>query len=203
MERKDYIEVDLSAIAHNTRVMREHLSPDTALMAVVKADAYGHGAVPVAKTALASGASALAVAIPEEGEQLRAAGIDAPILILGGIEPDAAEAVVRNRLIQTLFDTRTLDALSQAAGRLGLPAQVHIKLDTGMSRIGVRDEPGVRALTRAAMAAPGVVLCCAARLPISLRPMRTTRQASRRRRRRSRALSGCARSFGRKRRRRS
>ena len=65
MERKDYIEVDLSAIAHNTRVMREHLSPDTALMAVVKADAYGHGAVPVAKTALASGASALAVAIPE------------------------------------------------------------------------------------------------------------------------------------------
>ena len=159
MERKDYIEVDLSAIAHNTRVMREHLSPDTALMAVVKADAYGHGAVPVAKTALASGASALAVAIPEEGEQLRAAGIDAPILILGGIEPDAAEAVVRNRLIQTVFDTRTLDALSQAAGRLGMSAQVHIKLDTGMSRIGVRDEPGVRALTRAAMAAPGVVLC--------------------------------------------
>lgn len=159
MERKNYVEIDLDAIAFNTRVMRGHLSPDAQLMAVVKADAYGHGAVRVASAALAAGADALAVAIPEEGVQLREAGINAPILVLGGIEPDAAEAVVRAGLIQTVFDERIVRALSDAAVRAGLTAQVHIKLDTGMSRIGLRDERSVRALTRTALNLPGVELC--------------------------------------------
>lgn len=159
MERKDYVEVDLGAIRYNVRVMLEHLSPGTKLMAVVKADAYGHGAVPVAKAALSQGAQALAVAIPEEGVQLREAGIKAPILVLGGIEPDAADAVVRNGLIQTVFDTRVLAALSAAAEKYGRPAQVHIKLDTGMSRIGVRDEAQVRALTKAIVSDRRLCLC--------------------------------------------
>lgn len=159
MERKDYVEIDLTAIAHNTRVMCERLAPNTTLMAVVKADAYGHGAIQVAKATLEAGAGALAVAIPEEGVQLRAAGIDAPVLVLGGIEPDAAEAVVQNRLIQTVFDASTLRALSQAACQIGVRAQVHIKLDTGMSRIGLRDVQSVRALTHLAAELPGVELC--------------------------------------------
>lgn len=159
MERKDYVEVDLGAIRHNVRVMLEHLSPGTKLMAVVKADAYGHGAVPVAKAALSQGAHALAVAIPEEGVQLREAGIEAPILVLGGIEPDAADAVVRCGLIQTVFDTRVLAALKAAAEKYGRPAQVHIKLDTGMSRIGVRDEAQVRVLTKAIVSDRRLCLC--------------------------------------------
>lgn len=158
MERRNFVEVDLSAIAQNTRAMLERLSPDTKLMAVVKADAYGHGAVPVARTALAAGAQALAVAIPEEGEQLRAAGIRAPILVLGGIEPEEAACVVRTELTQTVFDTRVLEALSQAAQRYGILAHVHIKLDTGMSRIGVRDEESAAALARAILDTDGISL---------------------------------------------
>lgn len=115
MYRTNYVEIDLGAIRHNAGVMRARLSGGTRLLAVVKADAYGHGALAVSRAALEAGASMLAVAIPEEGEQLRAAGIAAPILVLGGIEPEAAEAVVRNRLTQTVFDAGTIDALSQAA----------------------------------------------------------------------------------------
>lgn len=158
MYRTNYVEIDLEAIRHNVRAMREQLRAGTQLLAVVKADAYGHGATAVALAALKAGASMLAVAIPEEGEALRAAGIQAPILILGGSEPEAAEAIVKNRLIQTLFDEGMLRALSRAAGRLGLEAQVHLKLDTGMSRIGVRSPEEAAVLAQAVDAAPGVTL---------------------------------------------
>ena len=158
MYRTNYVEIDLEAVRHNARQMLARLSEGTRLMAVVKADAYGHGAVQVAQAALEAGASALAVAIPEEGECLRAAGIAAPILVLGGIEPDAAGAVVRCGLTQTVFDARAIAALSQAAQRLNRPARVHLKLDTGMSRIGVRTAAQAAALARAADEAPGVRL---------------------------------------------
>ena len=125
MYRTNYVEIDLEAVRHNARQMLARLSEGTRLMAVVKADAYGHGAVQVAQAALEAGASALAVAIPEEGECLRAAGIAAPILVLGGIEPDAAGAVVRCGLTQTVFDARAIAALSQAAQRLNRPARAH------------------------------------------------------------------------------
>ena len=94
MQRINYCEIDLDAIRQNVRVMRAAIHGGARLLAVVKADAYGHGAVPVAKAALSAGAQMLAVAIPEEGIELRAAGIDAPILVLGGIDESAAEAVV-------------------------------------------------------------------------------------------------------------
>ncbi len=154
--RETCCQIDLGAIQNNVRVMRAHLAPGAKLMAVVKADAYGHGAVPVAQAALEAGAAALAVAIPEEGIELREAGIDAPILVLGGIEPGAAQAVVEADLTQTVFDEAAARALSEAAVRLQKPERVHIKLDTGMNRIGVRDARKAEALTRAIDALPGV-----------------------------------------------
>ena len=146
MYRTNYCEIDLNAIRHNVGVMRACLADGVKFLAVVKADGYGHGAVQVARAALEAGASMLAVAIPEEGAQLRQAGIDAPILVLGGIEPEAAEAVVACGLTQTVFDEARILALNAAGERLGRTAQVHLKLDTGMCRIGVRTEEEVRAL---------------------------------------------------------
>ena len=104
MQRYHFCEIDLAAIRHNVGVMKSHIAGDARFLAVVKADAYGHGAVPVAKAALEAGADMLAVAIPEEGIELREAGIAAPILVLGGIEESAAEAVVQNDLTQVVFD---------------------------------------------------------------------------------------------------
>ena len=90
MLRYNMCEIDLNAIRNNVRVMREKTAGGAAFLAVVKANGYGHGAVPVARAAIEAGASMLAVAIPEEGVELREAGLDLPILVLGGIEPDAA-----------------------------------------------------------------------------------------------------------------
>lgn len=158
MYRTNVCEIDLSAIRHNARVLCERLAPGARLCAVVKADAYGHGAAPVARAALEAGASFLAVAIPEEGVELREAGIDAPILVLGAMEPHAAGAVVRYNLAQTVFDEESVRALSEAGQRQGREACVQIKLDTGMNRIGLKDEESVRALTRLIDGLPGVRL---------------------------------------------
>lgn len=136
--RGTYIQVDLNAIAQNTRVLRQAIAPTPHMMAVVKANAYGHGLIPVAKTALENGADHLGVAIPEEGEALRRAGIDAPILVLGPVNAQGAEASVRWGLIQTAFDRERVRMLEDAAAKLGLTAQMHLKIDTGMGRIGVR-----------------------------------------------------------------
>ena len=153
-----YAEVDLGRIEENMEAMKEHLRPGTKMYGVVKTDAYGHGAVPVAKAALEAGADMLAVAIPEEGIELREAGIAAPILVLGGIEESAAEAVVQNDLTQVVFDERRIRALAQAGQKLGRCAKVHLKLDTGMNRIGVRTAEEAQALTRLIDSLPGVAL---------------------------------------------
>jgi len=158
MLRTNYCEIDLSAIRHNVGVMRAHMAPGAEFLAVVKADAYGHGAVPVAKAALEAGATMLAVAIPEEGAQLRQAGIDAPILVLGGMEEEAAEAVVACNLTQVVFDEARIMALEHAGEKLGMTAQVHLKLDTGMCRIGVRTTDEVQALARLIDSLPHVEL---------------------------------------------
>lgn len=158
MLRTNFCEIDLEAIRHNVRAMRARLAPGAKLLAVVKADAYGHGAVPVARAALQAGAAFLAVAIPEEGIELREAGIDAPILVLGGIEPQAAEAVVEYGLTQAVFDEDTVRALAAQGERQGKAAQVHVKLDTGMNRIGLKDEDAVRKLARLIDALPGIEL---------------------------------------------
>ncbi|MDR0928286.1 MAG: alanine racemase [Oscillospiraceae bacterium] len=144
--RPTWIEVDLGRLAQNVQTLRARLPLPARLMAVVKADAYGHGAVQVAQTALGHGADALAVAIPEEGAQLRGAGLTAPILVLGGIAPEGAEAALRYALTQTIFDADTARALETAARERGGTARVHIKIDSGMGRVGVRDENELRAL---------------------------------------------------------
>ncbi|GAB4575272.1 MAG: alanine racemase [Anaerolineae bacterium] len=152
-----YVEVDLAAIAANTRTVRGLLGPDVALIAVVKANAYGHGLVPCAQTMLQHGADWLAVSRVNEALALRAAGITAPVLTLGYAAPDEAEAAVRYGITLAVGDRPTVLALSRAAVALGRPAAVHLKVDTGMSRFGLlpeevvpflcwlADQPGVRA----------------------------------------------------------
>lgn len=128
--------VDLAAIRHNIRLLAS-CSQEANLLAVVKANAYGHGAVPVSKAALAAGAVSLAVAIPEEGAELREAGIAVPILVLGLISPEQAETVVKHRLITPVCTEEGAATLSAEAIRQGRKAQVMVKLDTGMGRIGL------------------------------------------------------------------
>ena len=136
MSRPSWAEVDLGAVAHNVRELARYAA-GAQVCAVVKANGYGHGAPEVAKTALANGATWLAVATVEEGAQLRDEGIDAPVLLLS--EPPEAdlEEVVRLRITPTLYRLQTIDALSKAVGRLGSRGvEVHLKVDTGMHRVG-------------------------------------------------------------------
>jgi alanine racemase len=126
--------VDLAAIAHNTAVAAAHT--DAALMAVVKADGFGHGMVSVARTALAAGATWLGVASRTEALQLRAAGVAAPVLTwLHGPDEDF-EPVVEAGVDVSVASPVHLDAVASAAGRLGVPASVHLKIDTGLTRNG-------------------------------------------------------------------
>lgn len=147
--RPTHLEIDLDAIRHNVGKMCE-LAKDSQVLAVVKADAYGHGAIPCAKAALEAGASMLAVALIEEGIELREAGISAPILMLGQTDSKGAFAAVEYGITQVVFETDTLLALEGAARSLGVTAQAHIKLDTGMNRIGVRSKEELCALLEAA-----------------------------------------------------
>lgn len=134
--RPAWVEVDLDALAHNVGVLARRAAP-AALCAVVKADAYGHGAVQVARTAIDSGAAGLAVAVVDEGLELREHGIAVPILVLSEAVPDAAEVLVRARLTATVATSEGARALASAATRSGTRARVHVKVDTGMHRVGV------------------------------------------------------------------
>ena len=131
-----WAEVDLDAIAHNVRALRRITNPDARLMAVVKADAYGHGALEVARRALENGADALGVARLNEGIELRNAGFDAPILIFGYTLPALARKLVDFDLTQTVWSYQTAEALS-AAVPSGKPINIHIKIDSGMGRLGL------------------------------------------------------------------
>jgi len=133
---RTWIEVDLAALAANIGVIRRAIG-DRSLMAVVKANAYGLGMAPVACAALAAGADALGVATSEEALALRAAGIVAPILIMGHAHPDHAEALVAADVTVALYTPETARALAAAAARLGTCAKGHLKIDTGLCRVGV------------------------------------------------------------------
>ena len=156
-----WAEIDLGAVRDNLRALRRLLREGTRLLAVVKADAYGHGAVAVARAAVAAGAAMLGVATIDEGIELRAAGIRAPILLLGYTPPEEAETVVAHDLAATVFQPETAQALSAAAVRAGRAARVHLKIDTGMGRIGVAPSEAL-ALARELSALRSVVLegCC-------------------------------------------
>ncbi len=152
-----WAEIDLDAIAHNVRAIQAHVGPDTAIIAVVKANAYGHGAVPIAQTVLENGATRLAVARLEEGIQLRQAGITAPILVMGYTLPAQASAFVRWDLTPTVNTLEGAQALSAAAEATGRRRAVHVKVDTGMGRYGLL--PGeVVDFVRALAALPGLTL---------------------------------------------
>lgn len=138
LRQRAWIEIDLAALAHNVRQIKSLLSAKTALMAVVKADAYGHGAVTTSQTVLEAGATWLGVATIPEGIELRMAGIKAPILILGATNtPEQLQAIASWQLQPTLCDAKQAVVFSETLAAINADSlPVHIKLDTGMSRLG-------------------------------------------------------------------
>jgi alanine racemase len=133
-----WVEIDLAALTHNVRQLRQLLAPETQLMAVVKADAYGHGAVTTAKAVLRAGATWLGVATVPEGIELREAGITAPILMLGATNtPEQVRAIARWNLQPTLCTFKQAMVFAEALSSQAKPLPVHLKFDTGMSRLGV------------------------------------------------------------------
>lgn len=138
MLRQNFVTIDLNAIRHNYALMVQQVPPGVRVMAVVKANAYGHGMLEVARTIVEAGGQDLAVAIPEEGVALREGGITCNILVLGAATEIAAETAIQQQLTQTVFEPDMVRTLEETAQRLGKPALVHVKLDTGMSRIGLR-----------------------------------------------------------------
>ncbi len=130
--------VDLDAIAYNIRNIRKRTAEGTGIIGIIKADAYGHGSVETAKVLLDNGADWLAVAVVDEGLNLRKNGIDAPILLLGYTPELRLDDVINNGFIQTVYSYDTAEKLSKAAVRLSKTAVIHIKIDTGMGRIGYR-----------------------------------------------------------------
>lgn len=143
VERATRVIVDLGAVSHNVAEIRKKIGNERGLMAMVKADGYGHGAVEVSQAALGSGADSLGVALAEEGQQLREAGIKAPILVIGLIQPKEAYKVVKFRLSQAVASVELLEALDGEAGKASTKVNVHVKVDTGMARIGIKPEDAV------------------------------------------------------------
>lgn len=132
-----WAEIDLDSIGHNVNEFLRLIGPQVRIMAVVKADGYGHGAVETARAALAAGASHLAVALLEEGIELRRAGIEAPVLLFGYTDPAQAPALLEYGITPTLFDPETAGELSRRVASEGARIPVHVKVDTGMGRVGV------------------------------------------------------------------
>lgn len=149
--RPTWVEIDLEAIAGNVRKITEIVGPDVRVMAVLKADAYGHGAIKVAQTALNNGVSVLGVACLGEALTLRQAGIHAPILILGYTPAWQARDAVLDDITCTVFSLDVAQAMNRAAENLGKLATCHVKVDTGMGRLGLLPEevlPFMAQLTR-------------------------------------------------------
>lgn len=130
--------VDLDAIASNIKNIRAKVDKNSGIIGIIKADAYGHGSVETAKVLLDNGADWLAVAVVDEGLNLRKNGITAPILLLGYTPELRLNDVINNGFIQTVYSYDTAKKLSDAASALGKKAVIHIKIDTGMGRIGYR-----------------------------------------------------------------
>ena len=135
-KKRTWVEVNLENIRHNYHSIREHLPEGCRFMAVVKADAYGHGAVPVAKMLQAEGADYLAVAYIDEAMELRQHGITIPILILGVTPPEYADRLIENNITQAVGSIELAKAFSLEAQRLNRTLRIHIKVDSGMSRTG-------------------------------------------------------------------
>ncbi len=144
------VTVDLNAIVANQAALREILPPDVGMAGVVKADAYGHGMVPVARCLKKAGAEALAVAQVTEGVLLRRHGLEGPILVMMGLGPEQAGPAVRHGLTPLLGNLEDFQTLSRAASELGRTATCQLKMDTGMHRLGVAAELSLTLLSEAA-----------------------------------------------------
>jgi len=135
-----WAEIDLNAIAHNVKELRRITKPEARLMVAVKANAYGHGIIEISKSVLQHGADELGVARIEEGIELREAGIDAPILIFGYTPPPMHALLMRFDLRPTVYACETAEVLSDIAVSKGHAIKVHVKIDTGMGRLGMLPE---------------------------------------------------------------
>jgi alanine racemase len=138
VSRPTWAEIDLNQLAANFKRIQQRVASTARIMAVVKANAYGHGAVECARRLAAEGADWFGVALPEEAIQLRNSGITQPVLCLAGFWPGQAAACIQHRLTPVIYRLDMLEALNQAATEAGVIVDVHVKVDTGMGRLGVR-----------------------------------------------------------------
>ncbi|MEV4914119.1 alanine racemase [Bacillus proteolyticus] len=139
--RDTIVEVDLNAVKHNVKEFKKRVNDENiAMMAAVKANGYGHGAVEVAKSAIEAGINQLAVAFVDEAIELREAGITVPILILGYTSVAAVEEAIQYDVMMTVYRIEDLQSINEIANRLQKKAQIQVKIDTGMSRIGLQEE---------------------------------------------------------------
>ncbi|HLA11055.1 MAG TPA: alanine racemase [Pyrinomonadaceae bacterium] len=136
--RPTWAEIDLDSLASNFNTIKRLVGPDVAVMAVVKANAYGHGAFDCAKRLEREGAAWFGVALPEEGIALRNSGIGGSVLCLGGVWPGQTSACIQHQLVPVVYRLDIAEALDRAARDAGTRLNVHVKVDTGMGRLGVR-----------------------------------------------------------------
>ena len=145
-QRWAWAEIDLGALRHNVATLAAHIGPQQ-LWAVVKADAYGHGAIECARVALQSGAQGLCVALVSEGIALRQSGINAPILIMSEQPAEQHRDIIQYGLIATLYNEATIAQFARTAHELEIMATVHVKVDSGMHRVGVQPDNAVRVVS--------------------------------------------------------
>ena len=156
---RGYVTVDLDAIVSNMHHMKANLAEQTKMMGVIKTDGYGHGAVPIARQLeKLDFVFGYAVATPEEAQLLRRAGMKKPILILGYTFPYGYEKLVEEQIRPAVFRYDALQQLGETAEKLGKSLPIHIKVDTGMNRIGIRPDEAGLAFVKKALETPGIVV---------------------------------------------
>lgn len=136
-KRRTWAEISLKNLRHNYQILRGELSPHCKFMGMIKSNAYGHGAVPISRTLEELGAEYLGVACLDEALELRQGGIKTPILVLGATLPEDTKLLLEQQIAQTVFDFETAKAFSREAQAAGTELTIHVKIDTGMSRLGV------------------------------------------------------------------
>lgn len=157
MIRPVWAEIDRNALRHNLGEVRRLVGPDVEIMAVVKGEGYGHGGVETARVALEAGASWLGVALPEEGMALRRAGIFTPVLVFGILQPEQAGVFVAEGLTPSVGALEGAVALSRMALKMGKIVNCHVKIDTGMGRVGIRYDNALKFI-RTLSQLPGIVV---------------------------------------------
>lgn len=143
IHRDAWVEINLDSLGHNVQEFKKNIAKDTKLLGIVKADAYGHGCVMVAPTMLASGIDMLGVASIDEGLDLRAEKIDCEILVVGAVPVWSFDIAAKNNISMSIFEDEHIDACYKVYERFGIKPKVHIKLDTGMNRIGLSPQKSI------------------------------------------------------------